>query len=199
VAVLRPGPLIRRIADLGVPTRLVDVGPHIRQIHRTVGGIWQLARLARRWDADVIHSNGTKSHLYGGLAALLARKPYVWRLCDMLLPNTSPLYSLATWIPSDLIITHSNALAQQARRFSRRVGTLRTIYPGTGDGAAAAGVASRSVRAELGVPDASSLVAVIGRLQPWKGQADLIRAAPAILSAVPDTHFLIVGAALFGL
>jgi len=199
VAILRPGPLNTRIRDLGMEARLVDVGPRVRQVHRTVAGIWRLAGLARHWKADLVHSNGTKSHLYGGPAAFLAHKPYVWRLCDMLLPSTSPLYSLAAWIPANLIITDSDAVARQARAFSRRVGVTRTVYPGTP--VAKVGTASepRWLHAELDTSDTAPLVAVIGRLQPWKGQADLIRAAPRIIGAFPATHFLVVGGALFGL
>lgn len=199
VAVLRPGPLVTRLAEMGVNVRVIDVGPHLKQIQRTLPGIWQLARLAGGWGADLVHSNGTKSHLYGGPAALLARKPYLWRLCDMLLPDTSPLYTLATWIPSDLIVTDSDAVAQQARHFSRHLGRTRTIYPGTSTTDGALSADSAQVRAELGLPTGCPVVAVIGRLQRWKGQTDLIRATPAILAAFPDAHVLIVGGTLFGL
>jgi glycosyltransferase involved in cell wall biosynthesis len=199
VAVLRPGPLVTRLAAMSVDLRVIDVGPHLRQVQRTVAGIWRVARLARGWGADLVHSNGTKSHLYGGPAALLARKPYLWQLCDMLLPDTSPLYTLAAWIPSDLIVTDSDAVARQARSFSRRLGRMRTIYHGTPMASGPTAVDDAAVRAELGLPPHGHVVAVIGRLQRWKGQDDVIRAAPAILGAFPDAHVLVVGGTLFGL
>ncbi len=42
----------------------------------------RLAQLARRLEADVIHTNGLKAHLLGGLAGRIARRPVVWHLRD---------------------------------------------------------------------------------------------------------------------
>lgn len=49
------------------------------------------------------------------------------------------------------------------------------------------------IRKSLGIGADVMLVGKIGRLFHLKGHEFLIRAAPAILSAVPDAHFLLVG------
>src|SRR6202022_3905288 len=116
----------------------------------------------------------------GAPAAVLARKPYMWRLCDMLLPGTALVYRIAAWLPADLVITDSNAVTAQAHRFSGRLGPFKTVYPGTALVAPASQVQIRRVRADLGLPDDCPVVAVIGRLQRWKGQADFLRAVPVV-------------------
>jgi glycosyltransferase involved in cell wall biosynthesis len=55
------------------------------------------------------------------------------------------------------------------------------------------GISGVRVRAELGFAADVPLVGVVGRLVEDKGQDDLLRAAPAILKARPQTRFLVVG------
>jgi glycosyltransferase involved in cell wall biosynthesis len=199
VAVLRPGPLTDRLASLGVPWQLVPIGAHVRDAVRTASAVGRLAMIARKWSADLIHSNGTYSHLFGGAAALVARKPALWALCDMLLPGTSPLYRLATWLPAHSVVVNSDATAAQASRFSQRIRGLKTVYPAVELAAPRHQDGGAQIREELGIPADATVVAVIGRLQRWKGQLDLLEAAPTVLRTAGDAHFLIVGGALFGL
>ncbi|MBN1567875.1 MAG: glycosyltransferase family 4 protein [Acidobacteria bacterium] len=53
-------------------------------------------------------------------------------------------------------------------------------------------------RAELGLDENDRLVVCAGRLEPWKGQDLLLRAAPMILREQPLTHFAILGAPVHG-
>ena len=52
-----------------------------------------------------------------------------------------------------------------------------------------------AVKAELGIPSSSKVVGVIGRISEQKAQDDFIRAARIIKQHVPETVFLIIGAA----
>ncbi len=49
------------------------------------------------------------------------------------------------------------------------------------------------VRAEFGIAPDAPVVVLAGRLSPFKGQDDLIRAAEIILKERPDTYFLLAG------
>ena len=44
-----------------------------------------------------------------------------------------------------------------------------------------------------GIPEDGFVVGLVGLLIPWKGQRVLIEAAPEILAAIPDAHFLLAG------
>jgi len=52
---------------------------------------------------------------------------------------------------------------------------------------------SQHERRRLSLPIDAPIVAVVGRLDPQKGQTDFIRAASLVLRNHPDAHFLIVG------
>ncbi len=49
------------------------------------------------------------------------------------------------------------------------------------------------LRKEFGLPAGAPCVGIVGRINDWKGQDVLIRAAPAVLGRFPETRFLIVG------
>eukprot|EP00456_Euglypha_rotunda_P035246 TRINITY_DN2715_c0_g1_i2.p1 TRINITY_DN2715_c0_g1~~TRINITY_DN2715_c0_g1_i2.p1 ORF type:complete len:390 (+),score=92.51 TRINITY_DN2715_c0_g1_i2:277-1446(+) len=49
------------------------------------------------------------------------------------------------------------------------------------------------LRQELGLPDSAVLLATIGQIGLRKGQDVLAEAAPEIVQAIPDAHFLILG------
>ena len=52
---------------------------------------------------------------------------------------------------------------------------------------------AQDARRVLGLPEKGSLVGVLGRLDPQKGQEVLLQAAPKILQQFPDTVFVLAG------
>ena len=50
-----------------------------------------------------------------------------------------------------------------------------------------------SVRAELGVPEDTQLVAIVARLNPWKGHRQLLAAVSGLAPHLPDVRLLVVG------
>jgi glycosyltransferase involved in cell wall biosynthesis len=198
VCLLGEGPMEDHLSELQVPYEIL-AHTRFRAIRETASITFKLSRLARRWRSDLVYGNGTKSHLYASPAALLGRLPYVWRLCDMLLPGSSAVYRLAAHLPADLVLTDSDAVAGYARKFKSRWPRMVTVYPGADVDNDRPRREIGWLRQELNLPAETPLAAVVGRLQRWKGQTDLILAAPAVLAVVPDVHFLVVGTAMFGL
>jgi glycosyltransferase involved in cell wall biosynthesis len=193
VLLLNDGPLRGRIEELGTSCAVVRSPRRLRNpaAVRTWASIY---RHARSSGADVVYSNGTLAHLYAAPAAFFARRRYVWRLCDILRAGTGPVYRVAARLPADLTLVDSDAVGRAAREYHGGIGRMLTVYPGVESEPAARGI----VRKELHIEKAPVL-AVVGRLQRWKGQADVIAAMPAVLQAQADVHLLVVGEALFGL
>jgi glycosyltransferase involved in cell wall biosynthesis len=64
---------------------------------RTITAGIRLAKVIR--DADVVMTTTARMHLVGAVAATLARKPLIWRMCDVTLPRTlAQLFSPAVKI-----------------------------------------------------------------------------------------------------
>lgn len=193
VVVLRPGPLVRRLSAAGVDHVLMDAG-QFRAPLRLARTQLQLDRLIASWRPDLVFSTEALGHLYAALPAARHGVPAVWR--QPARPSARHLIDrLATLLRSRAVVVASEFIAgEQAKVGSRPIEVIR---PGIdlsrlsdGDGA--------GLRRKLGIPAEAVLVAMIGRLQPWKGQHLFLEAAATIAAAHPLVHFAVVGGAEMG-
>jgi glycosyltransferase involved in cell wall biosynthesis len=157
----------------------------------------QVARQAA--DYDLLFANTQKALLIGGLAGLWARRPVVWNLHDLLIPDHfTALNRRAAVTAANLLCRHVIANSEASRdAFLAEGGRVPTtvvyngIDPAPFDAVAPGQVAA--LRRDLGLSD-RPVVGVFSRLAPWKGQHVLLDALPALPAAA---HVLFVGGALF--
>ncbi|HET7572562.1 MAG TPA: glycosyltransferase [Gaiellaceae bacterium] len=187
--VLEDGPLREWLGADGI---LLTAG-RTRQLHRTARTIRALARLAR--DADAVVSSLSKTHVYGGAAAALARVPAVWWQRDT--AHGTRVERAAARVPAAAVVCSSGPAADAQRRLTPRR-RVEVIPPGVDlavverrDGDAAA------LRAHLGW-EGLPVVGIVGRLQPWKGQEAFLHAAAAVAAQEPSARFVLVGGAILG-
>lgn len=210
VAVFAPGPFLDLLQSAGIAASVVDAGA-VLGVKRDAGiaaslkggvGLVQLSlrlrRLAR--DYDVIYANSQKAFMAAAPAALLARKPLIWHLHDILSPEhfsgvlRHVTVTLANRIADRVI---ANSAATRAM-FVEQGGwvPVEVVHNGIDPAPFGDGKDPRA-RAELartlGTGDAP-IVGVFGRLAAWKGQEVAIRA----LADLPDHHLVLVGGPLFG-
>jgi glycosyltransferase involved in cell wall biosynthesis len=204
------GPFRERLTNLGITVEVIEGGDAVHAVRRETGwpgftaaaGVmalaWRTARLARRH--DFMHANSQKAFVIACLAGLLARKPVVWDLNDLLLPehfsrsNIRLDVWLANWF-AVRVIANSQASARALIAQGGRGDKVRVVYNGI-DGAPFKAITDAEVteaRRELDLTG-RRLVGVFGRLAEWKGQHIAIDA----LARVPGVHLLLVGDALFG-
>lgn len=144
----------------------------------------QLARLARAARADVLHSFTVRTHLVGAVASQMAGVPLLWRVCDDTLPRWAG--SLFGRVPRVIV-----AVSQYIAAYYPNL-RFAGLAP---DGARAPGAMARAdARAELGVRADELVVAHLGRLVRWKGQAVFIRALARVAQTIPNARGWIVGA-----
>ena len=194
VVFLHDGPMVGEFRRFGLKVVAIEAG-RMRDPHRAIAAIAQIARVARRERATLVLGWMEKGQVYGGPAAVLARRPAVW--FQLGTPRQrSWLASLATALPTRGVITVSRtgALAQAAMRPSR---PQRMVYPGAEldrfDGALLPLPAE--LRARLGLPADGPLVGIVGRLQRWKGIHVLVDAMALLRHSHPDAHCVVVGGA----
>ncbi|MBE9001233.1 glycosyltransferase family 4 protein [Nostoc sp. LEGE 12447] len=192
VIFLEHGPMVEQVKSLGIDARVVESG-RLRQIHRFIGAVFQIAAIARRERADIIVNWMWITHISGGLAAMLASLPAVWYQLEVPSDKTW-LVRLATLIPAQAIITLSQDGKQaQAEIWPHRPTPL--VYPGVAldrfepDALPTPDEARR----KLGLPLHGPLIGIVGRLQRWKGMHILVQAMPKILEKYPDAHCVVVG------
>ena len=218
VALLADGPFRERLEAAGVETHILPLSRSAAGVGRAAGPlrvasagpaalgvVRRLARLARGF--DTLYANTQKAWVLGAGAALLAGKPSVWHLRDILTAdhfstaNRRVAVTLANR-RAQHVICNSQATADAFVAAGGHAKLTRVVYNGidpTRFGVHAAEPTARSSTATwqrlgLPIPESAPVAAVFGRLSAWKGQHVAIEA----LRHAPDLHLVIVGEALFG-
>jgi glycosyltransferase involved in cell wall biosynthesis len=159
---------------------------------RPVGRLWR--ELWRERPA-LVHTNTLKTHLLAGSASHLAGCRLLWHLRDILEEGNA-----------------LNWLLRAARRFQPKVIAISkaverslgeaevdvvVIYNGTDLSAFRPGVNREATRSSLGLKPADIAVAIVGRLTPWKGHRELLRAVGALAGEQANVKLLVVGEVAF--
>ena len=189
---LADGPLRGWLEEAGCSVTVVPAG-RTRHLHRTASVIRRLTQLAGQ--ADVVISNQSKGHVYGGLAAKLAGRPAVW--WQQGTPTRSRIELAATAVPANAVVCSSRDAERAQRRLTPRH-LVKLIHLGIEvDAIASRAGSGQAVRNRLGW-ESKQVVGIVGRLQPWKGQEVFLRAAAQIARRHPEARFAVVGGAVLG-
>lgn len=204
------GPFRERLTNLGINVEVMEGGASLHAVRRetawpglgATGRVmslaWRTARLARKH--DFLHANSQKAFVIACLAGLLARKPVVWDLNDLLTTDHFSRNNIRLDVAlanhfAKRVIANSQASARALIAQGGRGDKVRVVYNGIDhtpfDAVTPEEIAS--AREELGLANLP-VIGVFGRLAEWKGQHVAIEA----LSQLPGIHLLLVGDALFG-
>lgn len=143
--------------------------------------------------ADVIHSNTSRSAVYGAVACTLSRKKFVVHLRDMtsrdsLGPVGFALFTKVALRRADGVIANSRATLASAAPYLR-CGTSQHVI------ASPIGLESRDPAPE--VRPTVSRIGMIARIDPWKGHSLLLRAFAATCAGT-TVRLVLAGAPAFG-
>ncbi|MEC3918655.1 glycosyltransferase family 4 protein [Nocardia sp. CDC160] len=194
------GPMLRLMAERGIPTRLVpnDFDSRAMTIDKAgvrslaIGALgllrlgWRLGATVRELDATVLVAGSTKALLMGAVAAGRARIPLVWHVHDRISADyfgrwLALIIRVLGWTVARGVIANSRGTLASLYTWRRRA---LVAYPGVEFADAAEPPEQR--------PAAETIVAVVGRLAPWKGQ-DLFLRALADVKNLPREVFLVGG------
>src|SRR5262245_15693457 len=181
------GAVAARGRNLGLPIHVVPLPTLRRPGYALASGVRTLGRLLRTTGAALIHANGSRAMMYGGLAGRTTGRPAIWhvRIAQSDGVVDRALYALATGV-----IATSDAVA---RRFCGAA-KVRLVPNGIDLTRFTPRAPSPALRAALGVPPASPLVVSIGRFVAEKGHRHLLEAAARIERTRPGAHWVLVGA-----
>ena len=197
------GPLVQALEEARVSVEVLPMPGRVRAVRRSdvrpsaryVGAtadvgryVLRLARRLRYIDPDLVQTNSLKAHVYGTFAARLSRHPVVWHLHDRLSEDYLPRAAVSLMHRLEPLARGVIANSETTRA------TLRDPY--------------RSVVIPGPVPEAffdvrvshdrpQPVVGLVGRIAPWKGQLEFVR---AFSTAFPNgvARGRIIGAATFG-
>lgn len=209
VVLAEGGPLAARLSGSGVDVRVMALPSRTNRLDRegsarvplramldVLAYVVTLSRLMRRERPALVHANSLKSGIYGCLAARVAGVPVVWHVRDRVADDYLPrrlvrlVRGLLVVLP-DAILVNSQATRETLGPWVRRAVPVTVLPdPYRPERPAAPRSQVRDPRAPV--------IALIGRLAPWKGQHVFIDALEALTSARPGLQGRLMGAALFG-
>jgi glycosyltransferase involved in cell wall biosynthesis len=166
---------------------------------RSIFTILRLARLLRKYKADILHCHGFWAGFIGRIAALLARRPCIYTIHNFLPGNLGRWARRgAIWIEEMLSgITKSIIAVSGALKNHATLGLgidphkIRIIYNGIHLPEKIR--EDQDIKRMWGIDKGEKLVGTVARLIPAKGLDVLIDAVPMVLREFPDTKFMIVG------
>ena len=171
-----------------------------REVHRSLITIGRLARVVRSTHADVVLSNMDKGHVFGGLAAALVGRPAV--LWQQGIPTNSHripsgrMDKIAAIIPKASVIASCDLAVAAQQRITQAPVRKVALGIAVNEVAAASGRGSK-LRDTLGW-EGKTVIGIVGRLEPWKGQEVFLQAGALLARERPDLHFCVVGGAILG-
>ncbi len=207
VALGSDGPLVDRLRRADVAVHVLPVGSlaearrrHIPVDRRLVldGVNWvrALAALVRDLDVDVVVTNSEKAHVAGSMAARSAGVPVVWRLHDIVVPETFGAAQILA-LRLTAAVTRPRVLAVSDAAHAAAKGTLRIANSARlHNGVDADRLRARGrlgLRDRFQWPREAVVFGMIGRLVRWKGCLDFVDAAYRVLPAAPSARFVLVG------
>ena len=152
-----------------------------------------LRSIIRTDGIDLVHATENSSLLYASLASRWAKVPVVWMVYD---PLTGASFArkvsarLLGQLRPSMIIFGSTTAPDGVPR-PRTIPTT-TILPGIDLARARSGDGHRA-RQDLGIPDDVPLIAMFGRVDPYKCQRDLLLALKVVTRSRPDVRAVVCG------
>ena len=160
----------------------------------------EIAVLARKWKIQLIHTN-TSAVLEGCYISKALKIPQLWEVHEIIVNPKIMFYLTALWISlfSDKVVTVSNASKMHLIRsgFYKKK-KIEVIYNGVDSERFNPDRDAGYLRNELGIPEKALIIGMIGRVNSWKGQEDLLQAANIVMKDNPDVYTVFAGAAYEG-
>ena len=184
------GSLVEEIGKLGIEFSIIPM-PRLKWINpfSLFSSVRSLVRLIRGKGISLVHANGSRCAVYGGIACMIARVPMIWHV--RILESDAMLDRVLAWM-SVMVMVNSRAVKG---RFSwmKRQEKVQVVYNGINLCTCHDQGGSGNLRAELGISDKTALIGIVGRLDWYKAHKYFLEAAQKIKLVLPDSHFLIVG------
>lgn len=193
VAVPGEGDFTDKLKKADIPYVFINL-PTIRslRIDMIFLSVFRLIMIIKKQKINLVHANGSRAMLIGGLAARLAGPPCIWhlRVADQSeLIYDKLLYGLATKviaISSAVVRRLSGGQVKKRVRLIHNGVDLKLFQPENKQ-------YREDVCSELGIDSNNPIITTLCQLVPWKRVDVFIRAAAHVIKYFPKAKFIICG------
>lgn len=185
VICLEDGPLVDELRSAGLPVEVIATGRRGRDV---LAASRRIRRALRASGGAVVHANGIKAAVASLAATAGTGLPVLWLKHDVSRDGWQARLIARRCARIVGVSSFATSVFRDGTR--SKVEVLHTQIPRPNVDPTDA---RRMVLGVFAPDEPEAVVALVGRLDPYKGHADLFAAAPAVLEAAPGTRFLIVG------
>jgi glycosyltransferase involved in cell wall biosynthesis len=201
ISLVDNGSLAVRIAELDIPVCSCGMQPGLPSIR----SVFKLTRLLRGFKPHLLQGWMYHGNLAAQTAAvtLAVKTPVVWNIrgSHHILSQEKFMTAATIWIGARLSPLPSRIIANSvvsAELHQKRLGFSKSQWAIIPNGFelekfTPSENARSNVRSELGLPQNTLLIGLIGRYHPVKDHASFLRAAAIFRKAIPGAHFLMAG------
>jgi glycosyltransferase involved in cell wall biosynthesis len=156
----------------------------------------KLYQLVKKNGIDIIHSNSSMLQV-GGVAAFFAGKPHIWHVREITLrPKILNLFlSIVLSKLSTRILCITKAVKGSYISLDGFKKKAEILYDSLDLAPYSRKRNPQTLKKELGIEDGFRMIGMVARINFWKGQQILLKAAEKVLQRFPRTVFLVVGGA----
>ncbi len=193
-----PGEIGKRISDSGFSVTCLNMKRSSPDLH----AFFQLIRIIRQENPELIHSWLYHADLYTSLADLFLHKPLVWGLHNSTLGVdasriTKNIVHVLAWLSHSVpkrILSCSNEAIRIHEKMGYRPDIMRFVPNGFDTELFQPDrEAGKALRVSLGIPENALLVGNISRFDQQKNHAGLIQAWELLAKEKPEVRFLLAG------
>jgi glycosyltransferase involved in cell wall biosynthesis len=195
-----PGPVERALRAIpGVVVSTASLGPGRALLPGSAGSVLAflaatvaVLRATRAAKADIVYTyDRTRAAEAAFIAAKVLRRKLIFHAHYPLFLDQRRVRRFVAF-HADRIIMISRYVAGMYADAGAPTGRVRVVLNGAETPSTSAG-AGDGLRSRLGIPAGAPVIGMVGRLSPYKGQEELIRAAAILRESHPDLRVLICG------
>ncbi len=194
VAVLpSEGPFMEDLKGLGVEIHFMDFPrPLDINIFNKFKTINKLISIVKSKNIDLIHSNGFRTNLYGGIAGRITGKKVVWHARNLITTERLDPDRLFIFLPHRIICL-TEAIRGRFHKDGMPHRKSIVIQNGVDTEEFNPGISGEMIRKEFGISAETLLIGVTSRIVPEKGHDIFLKAAGIVSEEFLEARFLIVG------
>lgn len=158
-------------------------------LYSLISGVWRLIEVINRYKIDIIHANGSRCMIYGGIAGKIKRIPVIWHV--RIIEKDNLLDRILSKL-ADRIIVISNSVRDRFNWLKNRE-KISVIYNGIDIDDFSRDINTDKIRKELSITEDEIVIGTVGQLIPMKGHKYFIEAAKIVLEKIKNVKFIITG------
>jgi glycosyltransferase involved in cell wall biosynthesis len=191
------GPLVNKLREYKIEVIILPI-PRLRRLNFILNfkTLYQLISIIKKDKIVLVHGNGTRENLVGGLAGKINDIPVVWHCRNLIVPGMVDWERHFYQLPS-VIIANSQAVSLRFLFKGRIPAKVKVIYNGVDVNTFSPNVDGKIIRDELEISSDEILIGMVGRIGEGKGHKYFLEAAQKLTEFCKNCRFMVVGDTIF--